>query len=279
MDSICQQIRDDLQSFYDIPFDVKLRTEYQDPVYMISPHNELEELFEVKIFFRQKIRLIVEIEPQKYSASMMETINGADTGKRAVFLQYVDLIKKKGAKIEFSINKQPKNISDEQTWVENWNSFKIRATQIVDDRIDEKQETELMIDWARLAIGILLSLLEIESIEEKKYAEGHVYQVTQNRYERNPVNRELCLSANGYSCQICGFDFERFYGVLGHKFIHVHHKEMVSSFGGEYYLDPVKDMIPVCPNCHAMLHRKNPPLMPEELVQIIKNMKGIGEES
>lgn len=44
---------------------------------------------------------------------------------------------------------------------------------------------------------------------------------------------------------------------------------MVSSFGGEYYLDPKKDLIPVCPNCHAMLHRKNPPLEPAELRQII----------
>ena len=30
-------------------------------------------------------------------------------------------------------------------------------------------------------------------------------------------------------------------------------------------LDPINDLIPVCPNCHAMLHRRNPSLMVEEL--------------
>ncbi|MBR4344166.1 MAG: HNH endonuclease [Lachnospiraceae bacterium] len=279
MEKICRAIKEDLQLFYDIPFDVKLKMEYQDPVFTISPYNELEELFEVKIYLRQRIRLIVEIEPQKYSASMMESINKADVGKRAVFLQYVELIRRKGAKIEFYINKQPRNVLDEQTWNEAWNSFRIRATQIIDEMTIDNLELELMIDWSRLAVGLLLSLLEIENKEEKQYFEGRVYQVTQNRYERNPVNRELCLSANGYSCKICGFNFEETYGEIGHEFIHVHHIEMVSSFGGEYCLDPVNDMIPVCPNCHAMLHRKTPPYMPEEIREIIKNMKMLGEES
>ena len=105
--------------------------------------------------------------------------------------------------------------------------------------------------------------------DDGKYGEGKIDQVLVNKYERNPINRQLCLAVNGYVCKICGFDFEKKYGDIGKGFIHVHHIEMVSSFGGEYYLDPKKDLIPVCPNCHAMLHRKNPPLEPAELRQII----------
>jgi len=39
----------------------------------------------------------------------------------------------------------------------------------------------------------------------------------------------------------------------------------------EYEVDPINDLRPVCPNCHAMLHRKKPPLTIEELETIINS--------
>ncbi|MPR31936.1 HNH endonuclease, partial [Salmonirosea aquatica] len=54
------------------------------------------------------------------------------------------------------------------------------------------------------------------------------------------------------------FNFERYFGEVGKGFIHVHHVNQISSIGNEYNVDPIKDLIPVCPNCHAMIHsRKN----------------------
>jgi 5-methylcytosine-specific restriction protein A len=35
--------------------------------------------------------------------------------------------------------------------------------------------------------------------------------------------------------------------------------------GPNYQINPEKDLIPVCPNCHAMLHRKSPPFLPDEI--------------
>ncbi|MEG1241999.1 MAG: HNH endonuclease, partial [Oscillospiraceae bacterium] len=46
------------------------------------------------------------------------------------------------------------------------------------------------------------------------------------------------------------------YGEVGKNFIHVHHKIPLNEISEEYVVDPVNDLIPVCPNCHAMLHRK-----------------------
>ena len=86
------------------------------------------------------------------------------------------------------------------------------------------------------------------------FFEGAKMSVTVNKYERDPKAREICLKAKGYSCSVCGMNFEDVYGKLGKHFIHVHHLKPLSS-NGEYELDPVKDLIPVCPNCHAMLHR------------------------
>ena len=89
-----------------------------------------------------------------------------------------------------------------------------------------------------------------------------------NRYERDPQKRLACLEHYGYECQICGFSFEKTYGELGKDFCHVHHIEPLGEVGGENKdLDPIKDLLPVCANCHEMLHRKKIALKPEELIK------------
>lgn len=86
-----------------------------------------------------------------------------------------------------------------------------------------------------------------------------------NRYERDPQKRRECVEHFGYRCQICNFDFHEVYGEIGADFIHVHHVEPLAEVGGEHDIDPKVDLIPVCPNCHAILHRVTPALKPEEL--------------
>ncbi len=104
-------------------------------------------------------------------------------------------------------------------------------------------------------------LLEIdelypESLEYKKCVEGAKKTITVNKYERNNYARLICIKKLGCYCHICGLDFEDKYGEIGKNFIHVHHKTPLSNINSEYILDPLNDLIPVCPNCHAMLHRK-----------------------
>ena len=96
-------------------------------------------------------------------------------------------------------------------------------------------------------------------------------QVLVNVYERDQNAREKCIKHFGYNCQICGFDFKKKYGEYGKDFIHIHHiNPIYLANGKKYKLDPKNDLIPVCPNCHAMIHRKKPILTPEELKSIIK---------
>ena len=59
---------------------------------------------------------------------------------------------------------------------------------------------------------------------------------------------------SGTTCVICGFDFGSVYGSEFAGFIHVHHLRQLSDVGGEYVVDPVADLRPVCPNCHAVIH-------------------------
>lgn len=98
-----------------------------------------------------------------------------------------------------------------------------------------------------------------------EYFEGAQRVIHVNAYERNAEARKACLAHFGFGCQACGFDFEQVYGELGTSFIHVHHIIPLSEIGETYEVDPIRDLVPVCPNCHAMIHRTRPALSLQEL--------------
>ena len=113
---------------------------------------------------------------------------------------------------------------------------------------------------------------EIE--EDELFTEGSIKKVTVNLYERNLAARKKCIDKHGYNCKVCGMSFEKIYGKIGKGFIHVHHIKPLAGMFGEYELNPIRDLVPVCPNCHAMLHTYNPPLSVEELKKILDENKG-----
>jgi hypothetical protein len=98
------------------------------------------------------------------------------------------------------------------------------------------------------------SVLPEEIIQPSGLVEGAVRSITVNAYERNPQARRQCIDAHGTICCICGFSFGAVYGKVADGYIHVHHLRPLSQVNGEYVVDPVKDLRPVCPNCHAVLH-------------------------
>lgn len=104
-----------------------------------------------------------------------------------------------------------------------------------------------------------------EIADASAYYEGAAKRVTVNAYERNTKARDACIKHYGTNCAVCGFNFGTAYGDIGSGFIHVHHLISLTSIKAQYQVDPVKDLRPVCPNCHAMLHRKEPPFSIEEL--------------
>jgi 5-methylcytosine-specific restriction protein A len=97
--------------------------------------------------------------------------------------------------------------------------------------------------------------------------EGKPGLKTVTNYDRDPLARRLCIEHYGYRCMVCDFDFEETYGERGSRFIHVHHLHDLSLANGERSVDPIKDLRPVCANCHAMLHRERPALGIEQLKQ------------
>ena len=110
---------------------------------------------------------------------------------------------------------------------------------------------------------------------ESDIFEGFKKTVNVNKYERSSIARSKCIEANGSNCKICGFSFENTYGELGKGFIHVHHIVPLHTLGKSYKINYANDLIPVCPNCHAMLHKKlsDKYYSVEEMRGIIKNAK------
>ncbi|SDN62411.1 HNH endonuclease [Bacillus sp. OK048] len=90
-----------------------------------------------------------------------------------------------------------------------------------------------------------------ESLEE-----GKRKSVIVNVYERNPIARKQSIKHYGVQFKVCDLYFENLYGEVGKDFIHVHHIVPLHDIQQGYEVDPIRDLIPVCPNCHAMLHRK-----------------------
>lgn len=103
--------------------------------------------------------------------------------------------------------------------------------------------------------------------------EGKIRQVNLTRHERNSELRQACLRHYGYVCQVCGMDFERFYGEAGRQFIEVHHLDPIAETDGEHALDPKTGLVPLCSNCHSMIHR-NPAGKPYTMEEMRKIYKG-----
>ncbi|MEI7884757.1 MAG: HNH endonuclease [Clostridia bacterium] len=112
---------------------------------------------------------------------------------------------------------------------------------------------------------------DIPSEEAGKYTEGSKKQIVVNAYERNPKARQACIEIYGTSCIICGFDFGEVYGEDFAGKIHVHHIKPLAEVNDEYEVDPENDLVPVCPNCHMILHSKKDIYTIDDVKSFINN--------
>jgi predicted HNH restriction endonuclease len=107
------------------------------------------------------------------------------------------------------------------------------------------------------------------------FIEGRKSRIENTHYERNIKARKKCIEHFGCVCKICGFNFYEVYGEIGKEYIEVHHLIPIHHKNSEYCVNPLVELIPVCSNCHSIIHRKNPPFNEDEMASIIvtKNNK------
>lgn len=124
--------------------------------------------------------------------------------------------------------------------------------------------------YASLRAEVVPAAIYPDDVEEDgALTEGAVRSVLVNQYERSPAARRKAIDHYGCRCAVCEFDFENRYGAIGRGFIHVHHVVDIATIGREYQIDPIGDLRPVCPNCHAMLHTRRPAMSIGELKSLL----------
>ncbi|KAA6336491.1 hypothetical protein EZS27_015348 [termite gut metagenome] len=139
------------------------------------------------------------------------------------------------------------------------------------NQLKDKEEREKAIDYV---IDCIAEVNRFNSTnDEHKYDESKRGTTTLDVMKRSRKDRQDCIDYHGKACKICGFDFEKTYGDIGKEFIEVHHIESITILSRhDKYVgtDPIKDLIPLCSNCHSMLHRKRPAYTPENIKSNLK---------
>lgn len=133
------------------------------------------------------------------------------------------------------------------------------------------------IAWLKLDGSVRLDALAPDTAD--LYSDGGVTLRQHREVERNP---QLRIQAREYwtkrqggriRCWACGFDFEKVYGKRGRGFIEMHHDEPLAEWP-ERRMKAVTELVPVCSNCHRMLHRRrHDPWTPEELSRVLRLKK------
>jgi len=160
-------------------------------------------------------------------------------------------------------------IFEKELDIENIQFPKIRF-----EKLDSLEFNVEIIDYEEIELDADSEEVEGEfnlgHISDEKRSEGKVTYFYSKKYERDPKNRADAIAYHGTKCKVCGFDFEKAYGHRGKGYIEIHHINPLSTVGEEVKIDPKKDLIPVCSNCHRMIHRrKNCILSIEDMIEII----------
>lgn len=123
---------------------------------------------------------------------------------------------------------------------------------------------------------VIINDIDSEQAEEESYhKDGAIKEYYGKRYERNPENRKKAIEIHGLSCVACDFNFEEVYGERGKDFIEVHHVKPLSTVSGEVTIDPKEDLVPVCSNCHRMIHRRKDNVLTVEELRFLVNHRKI----
>lgn len=215
--------------------------------------------------------------PGAFAGPLVTAMGEADEGAKQTFAALVDICTRARGSVSLEVDGAGIDPLRPESWPTDWRRAGLvlmRSPAAVNTDDHDENNRELSI-WTHRYLSLALALMPVEELEPETVLnpeglpEGAKIRVETNRYERSRINRGACIELHGDSCLACKFNFGETYGEAGRGFIHVHHVTPVSKIGPDYRVNPATDLIPLCPNCHAMAHRFDPPASVEELRKLL----------
>jgi len=219
------------------------------------------------------------------AGELIHPIPDTEQGSFAIFDEMRIKAENLGHAISFAINSDAVTTLSEYVIKDYWMRIDLNCS--IKFPFGKKPDQNLInkyaIDASTTCLALILELLPVITEDPfatdlPDYPEGSQMKSDATRYVRDPRNRSKCLKYHGYSCKACGLDFGEQYGPIGKGFIEVHHTIPVSQMGGSYIIDPVKDLVPLCSNCHSIAHRDRHQQKPRSVFEI-KELLELGNQN
>ncbi|WP_420133539.1 HNH endonuclease [Rhodopseudomonas sp.] len=214
----------------------------------------------------------VSFVPGAYAGELLGTMRTASREARGICESVLAACIAGGAEVRFNIADVQYSPPDAAIWEADWTNFTATLSrgQLPVNSGDAELEARLLLQWTSRLAAAIFALLPLEADEQQiadvaGFPEGAKTLVAVNRYERDRRNRAAALAIHGYRCKACNRLMSEQYGDVAATLIEVHHVTPVHAIGSDYLINPAVDLIPLCPNCHAVAHTRNPPLAIHEI--------------
>lgn len=247
-----------------IPVAVSLAT--PDLIRLVPSGYGRHEAFEIELRMGWRSAEAVFV-PGAFAMPLVRNLGQAGMEGRIAFAALADIASRE-ARLGFRINGADASPEAEASWPQPWESLELslRKHGLVLEEMPPVALANALTALAAPLCGMVAALAGIDEVDADGSAhEGAETEVISRRYERRPVNREICIALKGRRCWCCNLDFGLVYGEEADGFIEVHHKVPVSGMGPHYQVHPVRDLFPVCSNCHSVIHLSRPPEDPDAL--------------
>lgn len=219
-------------------------------------------------------RLTVEFVPGNIAGPLVEAMGRLDDAGRTLWCAQLDALNRSGCTLDMALNNAPVDPSSTVTWPQTWRFISLRLSRNLVAIEPEDLEDGLLPPsfWVGRFAALLLALLplaQVEAVQFEPDVEGDRRLVSHFRVERSPRNRAAAIAIHGTECKACGLRLDRIYGEIARDFVHIHHLTPLSQMDEPGPVDPKHDLVPLCPNCHGVVHRRTPPYTIDEIRQAL----------
>lgn len=222
--------------------------------------------------------LDVRFDPGRFAADLLRQMSGTDATGRALFAAILAECTKDGAAVDLRVNGTSVDAQSPALWHSEWAavSLHLRRGMLPINAGDSAEDERIVRLWTSRVAAAVLAILPLEEVDpvapDKEFEglpEGAKVIVAVNRYERDRRNRAAALAIHGHVCKACDTDMGARYGEPAMGLIEVHHVTPVSVLGPDYKINPATDLVPLCPNCHSVAHRRTPPFTVGEVRDLL----------